>query len=112
MDPLSVSVLVSALTALARRPLLLGAVILAFVVSAILCLLLSGVVFRGWWEGFLQSVGVSLLFVGVVNLGILGALRGLIEGPRRASTTALNPEMAEQLLAAMEGLERRLAELS
>jgi hypothetical protein len=31
--------------------------------------------------GFLQSVGVSLLFVGVVNLGILGALSGLIEGP-------------------------------
>jgi len=43
-------------------------------------LVVSGVVFRGWWQGFFQNVGVRLLFIGVVNLGILGALRNLIEG--------------------------------
>jgi hypothetical protein len=55
---------------------------------------------------------VSLLFVGLVNLGILGALNGLIEGPRGDPTNALDPEMAEQLLAAMRGLERSLAKRS
>jgi hypothetical protein len=70
---------------------------------------LSGVLFHGWWQSFFQGVGVSLLFVGVVNLGILGALRGLIEGP---SHDALSQEDAEQLRDAMESLERKLAELS
>jgi hypothetical protein len=94
-----------------RRPILLGAVILGFVTSAVLCLVLSAVVFQGWWGSFLQGVGVSLLFVGVVQLGILGALSGLIEDPQRDSTAGLSPETVEELRAAMESLERRLAEL-
>lgn len=90
----------------ARRPILLGTVVLAFVASACLCLVLSGLVFRGWWQGFFQSVGVSLLFVGVINLGILAALRGLIEGPTGATvrdealqsaTTAAVQRTAEEL---------------
>ncbi len=44
--------------------------------------MLSGVVFQGWWQSFLQSIGVRLLFVGVVNLGILVALGGLPDCPR------------------------------
>ena len=96
---------------IARRPILLAAVILSFVASAVLCLVLSAIVFQGWWESFLQGVGVSLLFVGVVDLGILGALRGLIEGPREDSTAGLSPETVEQLRAAMESLERKLTEL-
>jgi hypothetical protein len=95
----------------ARRPILLAAVILGFVASAILCLVLSAVVFQGWWGSFLQGVGVSLLFVGAVDLGILGALRGLIESPREDSAVGLNPETIEQLRAAMESLERKLADL-
>jgi hypothetical protein len=50
--------------------------------------------------------------VGVVNLGILGALRGLIEGPREDPTTELTPEMVEQLRTAMVSLERKLSEPS
>jgi len=37
---------------LARRPILLGAVILGFVASAALCPVLSAVVFQGWWGVF------------------------------------------------------------
>jgi hypothetical protein len=96
---------------IARRPILLTAVILGFVASAELCLVLSAVVFQGWWESFLQGTGVSLLFAGVVDLGILGALRGLIEGPREDSTAELSPEMVERLRAAMESLEQKLTEL-
>ena len=96
---------------LARRPKLLGAVILGFVASAVVCLVLSAVVFQGWWGSFLQGVGVSLLFVGVVQLGILGALSGLIEGPRGDSSAGLSPETVDELRAAMESLERKLAEL-
>lgn len=99
------------LIGIARRPIRLGAVILGFVVSAVLCLVLSAVVFQGWWGSLLQGVGVSLLFVGVVQLGILGALSGLIEDPQRDSTAGLSPETVEELRAAMESLERRLAEL-
>src|SRR6266516_4763802 len=110
MDPMTL--LIAALIKIVRRPLLYAATVLAFVATSILCLVLSGVVFRGWWQSLLQGVGVSLLFVGVVNLGILAALRGLIEGPSRDSTAGLTPEMAEQLRDAMESLERKLAELS
>jgi VIT1/CCC1 family predicted Fe2+/Mn2+ transporter len=81
--------LIEQLIRAARRPLLLGAVILAFVAGACLCLILSGLTFRGWWQGFFQNLGVSVLLVGVVNLGILGALRGLTEGSPPDSGLAL-----------------------
>jgi hypothetical protein len=59
---------------------------------------------------FLHNVGVSLLFVGLVNLGILVALRGLIENPLGNPTNAPTAAMVEQLRAAIESLERRLPE--
>jgi hypothetical protein len=122
----------------ARRPILLAAIVFAFIVSSVLALVLSGVVFRGWWQGFFQNIGVSLLFVGVVNLGILNAFRGLIEGERsqstsnttkidlqgilkalgepdteqapQAATEALaDQELLEQVRNALEKVERRLA---
>jgi len=52
-----------------------------------------------------------MLFVGVVQLGILGALRGLIEGPREDSSAGLSPETVDELRAAIESLERKLGEL-
>lgn len=64
----------------ARRPILLLAVTLAFVTSAILSLALSGIVFHGWWQDFFLELGVGLLIAGVVDVAILGALHGLIEG--------------------------------
>jgi hypothetical protein len=104
-----------------RRPILLGALILAFVVSAVVCLVVSGLVFRGWWQGFFQNVGVSLLFIGVVNLGILGALRNLIEGepakPDRAAGQYRSADaeggmsVVERLQDVVDRLEQRLADL-
>lgn len=100
----------SLLFKIVRSPGWRAVVILSFVASAVLCLVLSGVVFQGWWQSFLQNVGVSLLFVGVVNLGILVALGGLIENLQGDSTTALSPQAVDQLRTAMESLERKLAE--
>lgn len=121
----------------ARRPILLAAIVFAFIASSVLALALSGVVFRGWWQGFFQNIGVSLLFVGVVNLGILNALRGLIEGeqsqrtsttkidlprilkalgepdieqaPQTATEAVADQELLEQVRNALEKVERRLA---
>ncbi len=65
---------------IARKPALLFLVTLAFVVSAILSLALSGLVFRDWWQGFFLELGVGLLIAGTVDVAVLGALHGLIEG--------------------------------
>jgi hypothetical protein len=65
---------------IARRPVLLFVVTLGFVVSAVLLLALSGLVFRGWWQAFCLEFGVGLLIAGIVDVAILGALHGLIEG--------------------------------
>jgi hypothetical protein len=110
--------LIGVLVSAARRPILLGTIVLAFVASACLCLVLSGLVFRGWWQGFFQSVGVSLLFVGVINLGILAALRGLIDGPTAAAdrdralqsaTTAAAQRTAEELRPSNDEQAEQLA---
>jgi hypothetical protein len=103
--------LIRELVRVARRPILPGTVILAFVASACLCLVLSGLVFRGWWQGFFQSVGVSLLFVGVINLGILAALRGLIEGPIPESA-ATDQERALRSVATAPCLRSSAPQLS
>jgi ABC-type transporter Mla maintaining outer membrane lipid asymmetry permease subunit MlaE len=112
MDVVTVGTLVVAIGAILRRPVLRAVVICSIVASAVVCLVLSGVEFRGWWQSFFQSVGVSLLFVGVVNVALAGALAALISTPEQESAPALTPETVEQLRAAMESLERRLAELS
>jgi len=75
----------------ARRPILLLAVTLAFIASAILSLALSGIVFHGWWQDFFLELGVGLLIAGVVDVAILGALHGLIEG------TVSAPRLAPRL---------------
>jgi hypothetical protein len=101
LDLVTTAVTIAALRAVvqvARRPILLLAVTLAFVASAGLSLALSGIVFRGWWQSFFLELGVGLLIAGIVDVAILGALHGLIEGteptpppiPER-STPATNP---------------------
>ena len=66
---------------IARRPVLLFLVTLGFVVSAVLLLALSGLVFRGLVASILPGIpGVGLLIAGIVDVAILGALHGLIEG--------------------------------
>lgn len=69
-----------ALFTVARRPILLLLVTLTFITSAALSLALSAIVFTGWWQGFLLEIGVGLLIAGIVDVAILGALHGLIEG--------------------------------
>jgi hypothetical protein len=69
-----------------RRPVLLAIVTLSFIVSAAICLILSGLLFQGWWQGFFLALGVGLLVAGIVDVGVIGALHGLIEGePTRRS---------------------------
>ena len=67
-------------TFIARRPVLLFLVTLGFVLAATLSLALSGLVFQGWWQAFCLELGVGLLIAGFVDVAILGALHGLIEG--------------------------------
>ena len=69
---------------LARRPILLLLVTSTFVVVAILLLTLSGTVLHGWWQSLFLELGVGVLIAGVVDVAILGALHGLIEGVERA----------------------------
>src|ERR1700683_1795018 len=88
IDPVTFSLAtwaVGAVIKVARRPILLLAVTLAFVACAVLSLALSGVVFRGWWQGFFLELGVGLLIAGIVDVAILGALHGLIEGTELTS---------------------------
>ena len=54
------------------------------------------------------DVGVSLLFVGIIDLAVLGALRRVIEEP---SASTRDGGMA-QLLAVMQDIDQRLAELT
>ncbi|WOT34245.1 hypothetical protein [Streptomyces coeruleorubidus] len=101
--------LVSVLWAIVRRPILLGALILGFLGSGILALVISSST-TGWWQDFLLSAGVNLIFVGVVDLLVLGVLRNLIEGGRPASPllvvaapsgVRLSPEAIQALNEAM-----------
>ena|SRR5215471_14490975 len=82
--------LIEALAALpvliARRPMLLFLVTLAFVLGATLSLALSGLVLQGWWQAFCLELGVGLLIAGIVDVAILGALHGLIEGDGNQAT--------------------------
>ena len=64
-------------------------------------LTLSGLVFTGWWQGFFLELGVGLLIAGIVDIAILGALHGLIEGD--GETAAIH-----QLIAAMNRVETLL----
>jgi hypothetical protein len=48
--------------------------------SGITSLLLSGLVFRGWWQGFFLELGVGLLVVTVVEVAVLGTLHELTDG--------------------------------
>jgi hypothetical protein len=81
MDPISLATMVVALPVqIARRPILLAIVTLTFVASVAVSLILSGVLFRGWWQGFFLELGVGLLIAGIVDVAILGALHALIEG--------------------------------
>jgi hypothetical protein len=88
---------------IARRPILLLTATLVFVISAAASLTLSGLVFTGWWQGFFLELGVGLLIAGIVDIAILGALHGLIEGEGDGETTAIY-----QLTAAVNRVETLL----
>jgi hypothetical protein len=99
--------LVQSVIEVARRPVLLAIVTLAFVASAVLCLCLSAIVFSGWWQGFLLELGVGLLIAGVVDVAILGALRGLIEGDVSNDAPMID---IQQVLDSTVRIENLLAE--
>jgi hypothetical protein len=76
-----------------RRPLLLLGTVVAFVVAGILALAASKFWTSGWWEDLLLNLGVGLIFVGLIDLVVLGAVRRIIEGTdsRSASMFASTP---------------------
>jgi hypothetical protein len=75
--------ILDAIVGIARRPIRIAIVTIAFVAIAAISLVLSGIVFNGWWQGFFQALGVGILLAGIVDVAILGALRGLLEGERQ-----------------------------
>ena len=99
---------IRALVHLLRRPLLLAATVFAFVVCAVASLTLSAVVFDGWWQQFFLDAGVSLLFVGVVDLVILGALRTLLESPAPEGVAPDAPDHGlSEVLAVVQRIDLR-----
>lgn len=64
----------------AREPLLLAGVTLLLILSGITSLLLSGLVFRDWWQAFFLELGVGLLVVSIVEVAVLGVLHALTDG--------------------------------
>jgi len=87
--------------AVARRAILIALVTLLFIVVAVTCLILSGIVFTGWWQAFFLEAGVGLLIAGIVDVAVLGALHGLIEG-----TTGESPQHQAEPNAASGTLVR------
>jgi len=95
-----------------RRPVLLLGSVLAFVVAGILALAASGFWTSGWWEDLLLNLGVGLIFVGLIDLVVLGALRGILEGPGNRPASMLpntqTPSVASDRLEEMEGSLARI----
>jgi hypothetical protein len=69
--------LISVLLAAYRSKLILGAAILGFSGAGV-GLLIGSYLTTGWWQALQLAVGTSLLFVGTVELGILGLLRRVL----------------------------------
>jgi hypothetical protein len=95
--------LVSSVLTVARKPVLLFLVTLTFVILGAASLVLSGLVFRGWWQGFFLEVGVGVLIAGIVDVAVLSALHGLIEGDGNAD------EIRQIVESAVSRMENRLA---
>jgi hypothetical protein len=66
----------------AREPILLAGLTLLLILSGIASLLLSGLVFRGWWQEFFLELGVGLLVVSIVEVAVLGVLHALTDGKK------------------------------
>jgi len=64
----------------ALEPILIAAVTLTLILTGIVSLVLSGLVFQGWWQGFSLELGVGLLVVSIVEVAVLGALHALTDG--------------------------------
>lgn len=86
-DPYSGFVARSAMT-VARQPVLIFLVVIAFLACAVFSLALSGLIFYGWWEGFFLEIGVGLLVTGIIDLVVLSALNTFLEaGKSKASSS-------------------------
>jgi hypothetical protein len=71
--------LLTGILTIAHRAILIGLVTLIFVVTSSGLLVLSALIFTGWWQEFFLELGVGLLVAGIVDIAILGALHSLIE---------------------------------
>jgi hypothetical protein len=77
--------------ALARRRVL-GAAIVVFSLLGLSALVGSAFT-GGWWQNALIEIGAGLLFVGLIDLAVLSALRESIDGNADRSAQ-LNPDPA------------------
>lgn len=68
---------VAGLLAAYRNTLILGSAILGFSCLG-LGLIVGSALTTGWWQALQLAIGVSLLFVGTVELGILGLIRHVL----------------------------------
>jgi len=85
--------LISWLLAVARSRVALGAAILGFSAAGLGLIIWSHAV-TGWWQAALLGFGTSLLIVGTVELGVLGALNKILE-PKDPAVITMNNFVAE-----------------
>lgn len=90
-----------------RRPVVLTVLIVGFVGGGIAALIAS-VSVHGWWGDFLLNVGVNMIFVGGVDVLILGMLSQLIEGTAHQAPPEPSLEL-QDLAAAVARIEQALS---
>lgn len=99
---------VKILTALSRRPVLVGLGIVVFALSGTALIVVPAIV-AGWWREFTMGLGTSLLLTGTVEIGVLGVLNAALNNKGRepaqgpAQIAATLRRLADSLDAAPEG---------
>jgi hypothetical protein len=54
---------------------------IVLIVVGIVCLVLSGAVFTGWWQGTLDAFGVGLIVGGIVDVLAISLMNQILGGP-------------------------------
>jgi hypothetical protein len=107
-----VVIALKALIATARRPILIALVTFIFVVVSTTFLILSAIVFAGWWQNFFLELGVGLLVAGLVDIAVLGALHSLIEGTEIAESIRKKVELeSDFVLDELDRLEEQIKQV-
>jgi hypothetical protein len=90
-----------------RNVVILAAAIAVFTISGTGMIVGSAFV-TAWPQSFLLGLGISLLMVGTVELGLLGALRHVLEAKPMARLSLTSQDDLPGIAAALDGLSERL----